>query len=385
RLPAGVQLFSMFLAHPELLDLVAEILGSAPKLAGHLAQTPTLLDAVLSPDFHRGLPDRNALAADLADTLARAGDFQDVLDLSRAWARDRRFQVGVQVMRGRIAARESGIMLSDLAEVLMAALLPNVETEFAATSGRIAGAEFAIVALGKLGARALTSGSDLDLVFLYDAPADAVSDGARPLPAATYFARLGQRFLAALSAPTAEGALFEVDMRLRPSGASGPIATSLPAFQQYHRDKAWTWERMALTRARVVAAGDAFRQRVEDELRAILTARRDPEALLRDVAEMRARIEREKSSANPWRVKYVRGGLLDLEFLAQYLILCHAADHPDLLTGDTAEAFTRLERAGILDPALADRLRDAVRLAASRRSCASVIPTTLMKPPRPTP
>ena len=363
RLPAGVQLFSMFLAHPELLDLVAEVLGNAPKLAGHLAQTPTLLDAVLSPDFHRGLPDRDALAADLADALARAGDFQDVLDLSRAWARDRRFQVGVQVMRGRLPAQESGRMLSDLAEVLMNALLPPVEAEFDAASGRIAGAEFAVLALGKLGARALTSGSDLDLVFLYDAPPDATSDGPRPLPAATYFARLGQRFVAALSAPTAEGALYEVDMRLRPSGASGPIATSLPAFTRYHRETAWTWERMALTRARVVVAGGAFRQRIDDEIRTVLTARRDPDALLRDVADMRARIEREKGSANPWRVKYVRGGLVDLEFLAQYRMLRDGADHPDLFTGSTAEAFTRLEQAGLLDPAQADRLRQAVRLA----------------------
>lgn len=361
RLPAGVQLFSLFVAHTELLDLVAEVMGSAPKLAEHLAQTPTLLDAVLSPDFTSDFPSPAALRAELAGALSRAADFQDFLDISRRWAKDRRFQVGLRVMRGRVSARESGHMLSDLAEALMAALLPRVEADFAETFGRVPGSEFAVVALGKLGARELTSGSDLDLVFLYNAPdLKASSDGARPVAPATYFARLSQRLLGALSAQTAEGALFEVDMRLRPSGSAGPIATSVPAFLEYHRGKAWTWEHLALTRARVVVAPPGFAERLQEEIRAVLAAPRNPEELLRDVAEMRERVEREKGSANVWRVKYVRGGLVDLEFLAQYLMLLHAHAHPDLPTGDTALAYDRLAAAGILEADLATRLRDAV-------------------------
>ena len=359
RLPTGVQMFSLLSARSELLALVAEILGTAPRLAEHLSRTPTLLDVVLSPEFQAGFPTRAELDVDLAIVLSHAFDFQDVLDLCRRWAREKHFQVGLRVMRG-LRAREAGHALSDVADALIQALLPRVAAEFEKDHGRIAEGSFAIVALGKLGAREMTSGSDLDLIFLYDAPSpDAGSTGRRSLSATAYYARLGQRLLAALTAKTAEGGLFDVDLRLRPSGAAGPIAVSLAAFRAYHRERAWTWEHMALTRARIVAGREPFATHVIDSVRAVLAAPRDPERLLCDVADMRARIEREKGTVNLWQVKVVRGGLVDLEFLAQYLLLREAAAVPGLPTGDTAAAFDRLGRAGVLSPALSARLREA--------------------------
>ena len=359
RLPTGVQLFSLLNAHAELLGLVAEIMGTAPRLAENLSRTPALLDSVPLAGGGGAPSDRAEIAQDLHDALARARDFQDTLDSCRRWAREQRFHVGLRVMRG-LGARESGYRLTDIAEELIRALVPSVESEFARRFGNIEGGSFAVVALGKLGAREMTSGSDLDLVFLYDSPSlESVSTGQRPLPATAYFARLSQRLLAALAAKTAEGPLFQVDLRLRPSGTSGPVATSLAGFRRYHRERSWTWEKMALTRARVVAGPPAFAARIADTLRAALAAPRDPDRLLLDVAEMRARIDREKPGAGIWRVKYVRGGLVDLEFLAQYLLLREAEARPGLLTGDTAEAFDRLRGAGVLPGGLSLRLREA--------------------------
>jgi [glutamine synthetase] adenylyltransferase / [glutamine synthetase]-adenylyl-L-tyrosine phosphorylase len=198
---------------------------------------------------------------------------------------------------------------------------------------------------------------------VYRAP-DGVdaSDGDKPLTPTLYFSRLSQRLISAVSAPTGEGRLFEVDMRLRPSGNAGPIATSLEAFARYQREDAWTWEHMALTRARVVIAPDGLASDIEATIHEVLTAPRDADGLLRDVADMRARIAREHEPGNVWNVKYCRGGLVDIEFIAQYLQLRHGHDHPSVLAGNTTVALTRLAKAGVLDPAIADDLIGAMKL-----------------------
>ena len=179
---------------------------------------------------------------------------EDVLDVSRRWANDRRFQVGVLRLRNRIDPATASAALSDIAEASLRCLLPRVAREFEETHGSIPGSSVAIIALGRLGSREMTAASDLDLIFVYDAPEGSEgSDGRKSLAPSQYYARLTQRCINALTALTAEGALYEVDMRLRPSGTKGPIATSLTAFKQYHEESAWTWERLALVRARVVA------------------------------------------------------------------------------------------------------------------------------------
>ncbi len=362
-LPAGVQLFSMFHSHPKLLELVAEIMGGAPRLARHLTRSPSILEGVLAGDFFEPPPAPAHLARELNASLAQARDFEDVLDRSRRWAKDRRFQVGVQSLRRLLDTEAAAAALSNVAEVAVRALHPRVKADFARQHGRVEGCDMAIIALGKLGGREMTPTSDLDLIFVYATPPpDAISDGVRPLAASQYFARLSQRLINAITAPTAEGVLFEVDMRLRPSGKAGPIAVSFESFRRYQREQAWTWERMALTRTRVIAGPPALAGAIEGVIREVLTDAPAPPTLLADVAEMRARIDAEHHTESLWEVKYLRGGLVDVEFIAQYLQLLHAPSHPQVLSPSTRAALRALREAGLLEPSVADDLVAALRL-----------------------
>ncbi|MFN4282218.1 MAG: bifunctional [glutamine synthetase] adenylyltransferase/[glutamine synthetase]-adenylyl-L-tyrosine phosphorylase [Alphaproteobacteria bacterium] len=363
RLPAGVQLFSLFHANPELLELVAEIMGSAPRLAAYLSANPSLLDAVLTEGFEDAIPGAAALAAELDSRLGQARDFEDVLEISRRFANDNKFRVGLQTLRARIDADAQGAALADIADVLIARLYTEVKRDFARQHGDLPGGEMAVLGMGKLGGRGLAENSDLDLVFLYDAPdMEALSTGDKPLAAGTYYQRFGQRLLSALSVPTAEGKLYEVDMRLRPSGNSGPLVASLAAFRQYHAEASWTWEHMALTRARPIAGEAALRERLSAEIRAILTRPRDPDRLIADVDDMRQRILRARPAASIWDVKDRRGGLIDVEFIAQYLQLRHGHDRPEIFSVQTGTALAYAAQIGALSPAAADRLIDAERL-----------------------
>ena len=220
-----------------------------------------------------------------------------------------------------------------------------------------------MIGMGRLGSREMTLASDLDLILIYDVPPGGeMSDGPHPLPIASYYARLSQRLIGAITAPTAEGRLYEVDMRLRPSGASGPIATSLAGFARYQRESAWTWEHMALTRARPVAGDPALRRRIADEISVVLGATRDARRLLIDVADMRRRIADENPQPSRFDLKNRRGGLLDLEFIGQYLVLREAASSPQILRRDTAAALRALGEAGVLSPQAQRELLDALGL-----------------------
>jgi glutamate-ammonia-ligase adenylyltransferase len=368
RLPAGVQLFSLFHANPGLLRLVADIMAEAPLLAENLARRPVLLDAVLSEDFLAPLPPLARLAADLGDLLSGSRDFEDTLNLLRRWANERRFQIGVQLLHRRLEPALAGGAYADIAETVLAALLPAVAAELARAHGKIPGGEIALLAMGRLGSREMTASSDLDLILLYEAPeGQDASDGERPLATTAYYARLCQRLIGAITAPTAEGRLYEVDMRLRPSGASGPIATSLASFAQYQRESAWSWEHMALTRARPVAGDAALHARIEAAVVAVLTLPRDPDRLVIDVAEMRQRIADEHARPAPLDLRNRRGGLVDLEFIAQYLMLREAARNPALLRRDIGAAIEVLGTAGSLEPQASQELGEAHRLFCTMR------------------
>ena len=363
RLPAGVQFFSLFHANPGLLELVAEIMAGAPRLAEQLAQHPALLDPVLTEGFFAAPPERSALAADLDQVLAVARDYEDTLDGLRRWAGERRFQVGVQLLRRALDGRQTGEILADIAETALAALLPGVEAEFARRHGRVPGGVLAVIGMGRLGSREMTLASDLDLILIYDLPPGSeMSDGPHPLPIASYYARLSQRLIGAITAPTAEGRLYEVDMRLRPSGASGPIASNLPSFTRYQRESAWTWEHMALTRARPVAGDPALRMRIADAIGSVLASKRDALRLLVDVADMRRRIANENPRPSLWDLKNRRGGLIDLEFIVQYLQLREAASSPQLLCCGTEQAVRTLAAVGALSPQAQRELLDALAL-----------------------
>ena len=362
-LPSGVQLFSLLFAHPNLLDLMAAIMGAAPRLANYLSRSATVLDAVLEPDFFNHLPPCEILCQDLQEMLRTARDFEDVLDVSRRWTRERRFQLGVQVLNNTTDADTAGRNYADVAEAVITDLCPRVEADFAARHGRVPGGGMAMLAMGKLGGREMSATSDLDLIFIYDYDASAAeSDGDKPLAAGHYFTRLSQRLLNALTVQTSEGALYEVDMRLRPSGNAGPVATQLETFRTYQCGQAWTWEHMALTRARVVAGPPALTAEITAMIDEVLRQPRDPAKIAADVVDMRTRLAREKPSEDPWELKQVRGGLIDLEFVAQYLQLVHAASHADCLDRNTGGALAKLGKAGVLPADVAGGLVSAVTL-----------------------
>jgi glutamate-ammonia-ligase adenylyltransferase len=316
-LPAGVQLFSLFEANPHLIDLVVDIAGISPELARYLSRNAGVFDAVLGGDFFADWPGREALAAALAARLAEAGDYEARLDAARAWAKEWHFRIGVHLLRGLIDAETSGRQYADLADAVLTALWPVVVEEFSTRHGPPPGQGAAVIGMGSLGARRLNAASDLDLIVIYEPGGQEASTGRRPLATRSYYARLTQAFVTALSAPTAEGRLYEVDMRLRPSGRQGPVAVSFAGFCDYQRNEAWTWEHLALTRARPVAGEAALGQAVEAFRRQLLAAPRDAVATLRDVREMRARLAAERPGEGVWDPKLGPGRLLDIGLCAQ--------------------------------------------------------------------
>ncbi|MEO1198822.1 MAG: bifunctional [glutamine synthetase] adenylyltransferase/[glutamine synthetase]-adenylyl-L-tyrosine phosphorylase [Pseudomonadota bacterium] len=362
-LPTGVQVFSLLCSNRHLLGLIAEIAGTAPRLAEILARRPRVLEALLEPDFLSQTIDPALLAEHLARTLAQAESHEDVLDRARIFGHEHMFLIGVQLLTGALPAKEIGKSYADLAETLVDQLHAAVRQEFAHRHGIVPGAESALLAMGKLGGRELTATSDLDMIVLYDgADGTVTSDGEKPLAASTYFLRLSQRIVASLAAPTAEGSLYEVDLRLRPSGNAGPLATSLDGFVRYQRENAWTWEHMALTRARLVSASPRIREAVSRAIRDVLTLKRDRETVRADVATMRQRIRTQKGATDPWDIKAAEGGIIDLEFIAQFLQLAYASDHPDILSPTTETALRAIASKDLLPQDLGDGLVNAAEL-----------------------
>ncbi|MEX1153606.1 bifunctional [glutamine synthetase] adenylyltransferase/[glutamine synthetase]-adenylyl-L-tyrosine phosphorylase [Parvibaculum sp.] len=385
-LPAGVQLFSMLYSNPSLLDLLAGICGTAPRLARYLSQNPRVLEAVVDPDFFKVLPGPDDLHRSLADALRHAVDYQDTLDFVRVWAREYRFRLGVRVLTGSADAEEAGPAYAALAAELVAVLAPVAETRVAEKHGRMPGGRFCVVAMGKLGSEEMSASSDLDLIVIYDLDdPDAMSDGERPLYVAQYYARVCQQLIGALTAPTAEGKLYEVDMRLRPSGNAGPIATAFDSFASYQQTEAWTWEHMALARARPVAGPADLRARIDEAVGAVLRRPRDRAKIATDVADMRARIAKERVSTNPWELKHVRGGLVDIEFICQYLQLVHGAGHPEILQPHTRTSLSRIAAAGLLPADIADMLVAAIELNHNLTQVIRICVEGVFKPEEATP
>ena len=363
ELPSSVQLFSLLKQNPGLLELIAAIMGTAPRLARILSKRRRVLDAVLAPGFFGTLPNEGDLANIVAAELSGVDDLQEVLDRARLVGNEQAFLVGVRVLTGTISASQAGGAYALLAERMIGAMQAEVERDLARTHGRVRGAAVAVIAMGKLGGREMTAASDLDLIVIYDFDPNAqVSDGLKPLPPTLYYTRFTQRLISALASQTAEGNLYEVDMRLRPSGQKGPVATQLSSFVDYQHREAWTWEHLALTRARVVSGPPALREAVDSAIHKILTLSRDRAKIAADVRDMRARIDKEKGTKDIWDLKQVRGGLVDLEFIAQYLQLVHAARHPGILSPNTVTALSNLHQAGLLPASAADDLLPAARL-----------------------
>ena len=348
RLPAGVQVFSLLHRNPALLDRLAGILGAAPALADHLAQNAAALDGLLAGDFAPGGADPTG--TQIGALVKEARHMEEALEATRRLAFERRFEIDAATLEGRLPVETAGVLRSDLADAALAALLPRLAADFGERYGRVAGGQMAMVALGKLGGREMLPGSDLDLVLLYDHDADATEStgGPRSLAASQYFIRLAHQVVGAITAAGAEGRLYEVDMRLRPSGNKGPVAVKLAAFEAYHLAESWTWERMALTRARGVAGPPALRKRITEILRASLLRSTDTATTLADATAMRARMLRELPLEGAWDVKPMPGGLVEVEFIAQALQLAHAHARPEILATNTTAALERLGKAGLL-------------------------------------
>ncbi|MEQ1696643.1 MAG: bifunctional [glutamine synthetase] adenylyltransferase/[glutamine synthetase]-adenylyl-L-tyrosine phosphorylase [Hyphomicrobiaceae bacterium] len=366
-LPSGIQLFALLRTKPGLLQLVADIMGSAPRLARILSRRRRLFDAVLDPRAFGSQPSSADYEVQLLAAIPADADLEHVLDTARINGSEQSFLIGVRTLAGTLTAQDAGRAYAALAGAMIRVLQSRIETDLAAAHGTFPDSAAAIVALGKLGGCEMTASSDLDIILIYDAPPQAItgtllSNGPKPLSAPQYYARLTQRLVVALSAHTAQGNLYDVDLRLRPSGQQGPLATSFASFVDYQTTSAWTWEHMALTRARVISGSPALRAKIEAAIAAVLSKPRDRAAIATDVRDMRARIEADKGTTNIWDLKQVRGGLVDLEFIAQYLQLIHASHSKAVLNTNTAQAIAELGHAQALDGTDTHTLAEAAAL-----------------------
>jgi glutamate-ammonia-ligase adenylyltransferase len=349
--PSALQLFSMLRANPHLLRLIAQIMGSAPRLAHILSRRRRLMDAILDPGYIGERPSEEELKALVRREIFEADSYEERLDRARVTGQEQAFAIGARLLSRQLAPAEAGEDYSLVAEAVIESLLDAVQEQY--------GAGFpppAVIAMGKLGGREMAASSDLDLIVVYDTPPDTAPQ------ASHHYARMTQRLISAISAPTPEGVLYPVDMRLRPSGKAGPVAVRLDGFLAYQLKEAWTWEHLALTRARTVAGPAGLRARLAEDIRQVLTMRRDRAKTAADVHDMRVRIEAEKGTADIWQSKTHKGGLVDVEFISQFLEIVHAADEPGVLSTNTSQALRNLVQAGILTGADGNALLGAVEL-----------------------
>ncbi|WP_027243694.1 [glutamate--ammonia-ligase] adenylyltransferase [Leisingera daeponensis] len=332
-LPAGVQLFSLFGANPQLIDLLIDIAGTSRELASFLSRNSAVFDAVIGGAFFDPWPGAARLKAELARRLALEGDYEARLDATRRWSKEWHFRIGVHHLRGLIDGQQAGAQYAELAEVVIAGITPEVVDHFARKHGPAPGRGAAVLAMGSLGAGQIHAQSDLDIIVIYDPGTAEMSEGKRPLATRPYYARLTQAFVTALSAPMSQGRLYEVDMRLRPSGTQGPVAVSLAGFTLYQQNEAWVWEHLALTRARVVAGEASLAAEIEDFRAGLLAQPRQRGEVLQEVAQMRARLAAAKTPAGVWDAKNGPGRMMDVELISQAGALTSGSGARDVAAG----------------------------------------------------
>lgn len=362
QLPAGLQFFALLQANPALIPQLARLLGLSPTLADALARTPDLFDLMLDAQAFTPRGDAAAMTAELRAVVTGA-EYEDRLDRVRRWTAEQRFCIGAQIIERRIDPLSAGAAYAAVADAGLAVLAEEAEAEFARAHGVVADGRMLVLALGRYGGGLLTARSDLDLVYLFAGAHDAMSDGPKPLPATLYYNRLAQRLTAALSVPTAAGALYAVDTRLRPSGSKGLLAASIESFLRYQRDEAWPLEQMAMTRARVVHGNAEDAAAVLGGLRTLWAVPRDRESLAPALAELRRDVARAKPGQGLWDVKLSRGGLVDLEFVVHFEQLTTGVG----LDPDLHVAATALADAGHIPRALVDAQRLLTRLLIVQR------------------
>ncbi|WP_375616054.1 bifunctional [glutamine synthetase] adenylyltransferase/[glutamine synthetase]-adenylyl-L-tyrosine phosphorylase [Bartonella sp. AP58NXGY] len=326
-LPSGIQLFSLLQSNPSLLDMLVLIMGAAPRLAEIITRRSHVFDGMLDPNILSELPTKTYLEKRLEYFLENVLSYEKILDHLRIFADEQRFLIGIRILNGTITGERAGFAFTALADLMITKTFAAVQEEFSCLHGRIKGGRVGILGMGKLGSRELTAGSDVDLILLYEHDEDAeISDGEKPLYISQYYTRLAQRLISALSTLTSQGVLYAVDLRLRPLGNKGPVAVSFPFFKKYYRQEAWIWEHLALTRARGIAGDPDFLQRLENEVCAIIAIPRNKEEVAKEVCEMRSLIAKEKPPKNQWDFKTMSGGIMDLEFIAQFALITHVIE-----------------------------------------------------------
>ncbi len=349
RMPAVVELLTILQSHDRLRLLFADLLGTAPRLADTVAQSPHVLDTLIDPAFVDPVSDEAGLEEQVRQIIGKPGDYEEFLDRSRDAARQMRFVTGARLLSEILSPTRAGESYTAIAQAIVCAAFAEVRRNFETDHGVVPGAEIAILGLGRLGSRELTAGSDLDLVVIYDFDENnRESTGPRKLDVVVYYTRLTQRLVAALTVPTRRGLLYEVDLRLRPQGGKGPVASQFRGFVEYQKNEAELWEHMALTRARVIAGDDAFGARVTTTIADILATPRDPAHVFKDVAAMRELIAQEKGDDDPWDLKLARGGLTDLDFIAQALVLAHPKKIALGPGASTPQVIERAHEVGLL-------------------------------------
>jgi len=376
-LPSAINLFRLLEARPSLARALIDVLSHAPALSEAIGRRPALLDGLIDSTALEPPPSVEDLVTEFRST-ERTDNYEQLLDNVRQRVGERRFALGVQLIEAASDPLDVAQGYARVAEAALTVLAEATIAEFEDNHGRVPGGELIVVALGRLGGGALTHASDLDIVYLFTGDIMAESDGRRPLGATTYFNRLAQRVSAALSVPTASGPLYEIDTRLRPSGTQGLLAGSTASFAQYQRESAWTWEHMALTRARTIFGSAEARAEVDAIIAEALGRVRDPATLLADVVKMRGDIARHKPPSGPFDVKLIDGGLIDTEFTVHLLQLRHRTGFdPRLRT-----AMRELADQGLLDPATIPAHELMTRLLVTLRlvSPASVEPPEASRP-----
>jgi glutamate-ammonia-ligase adenylyltransferase len=362
RMPAAVELLTILESHDRLRLLFADLLGTAPRLADAVSQSPHVLDGIIDPAFVTPLVDENAIEEQVRQLVGHPEDYEEFLDRSRDAARQMRFLTGARLLSGILSPAQAGEAYAAIACAIIRVSFERVRDAFAAEHGIVPGAGAVVLGLGRLGTRELTAGSDLDLVVLYDFDEEnRESTGPRKLDAVVYYTRFTQRLVAALTVPSRRGRLYEVDLRLRPQGGKGPVASQFRGFVTYQQSEAELWEHMALTRARALAGDPNFMSEVQAALAAVVGSARDPRRAFKEVRTMRGLIAQEKGDDDPWDMKLAAGGLTDLDFIAQGLVLAHAKDHPALIGLGTEDTFAAAQTAGLLAEADAKVLTDAHR------------------------
>ena len=362
-LPSGIQIFSLFQSNPDLLNLITDIVGTAPRLSAQLSRRPVTLDSLLDPNFNQPLSDADEVLQELQSYMSGITHFEDMLDATRRWHRENIFRIGTQILSGKLTGHTAGEDITKVADASTRVIFDFVMKDLLGDVTLPDGSAMAVLGLGKLGSREMTVSSDLDLIIVC-----AAEDYAQEVTYTAsssmevFFSRAARRFISAMTAPTSEGYLFDIDMRLRPTGNAGPLVTKFKNFEDYQFSNAWLWEHMALTRGRVLAGGKNLTNQIQALQKKVFQMTRDPDESRYNIADMKKRLEAHhiKKVDAKWDIKHAPGGLVDIEFIAQGLCLMHGEALAERICTSTQSNLELLGAEHILSPDDKTRLIEAL-------------------------